>query len=140
MGNNKENAMKFERYARICIENAFISLLNPAEPVDELRHYFSEDYVQWVDGVELDFMQFLQHASVLKQTLRSADIVIKRFVCQGDSVADIHDVYAIKHSGELIITRVIAFYIFRDGKICSVEEMTHLLSGSEQDRNLGSRR
>ncbi|KGB23351.1 hypothetical protein ApDm4_2105 [Acetobacter pomorum] len=41
-------------------------------------------------------------------------------------------------SGEESLIKVVAFYQFRAGRICLVDELTHLLKGNEKDQNLGA--
>ncbi len=125
--------------ARHNIESAMQSLLDPDSDIAALRDFFTEDYVQWVDGVELDMAGFMQHAQQLKSTLLKGEFHILKLMVSGDSAADIHDVIAFKKDGQKVHARVIAFFHFRAGKIYAVEEMTHLLQGSAEDKDLGSR-
>jgi hypothetical protein len=53
--------------------------------------------------------------------------------------AYIHLVDAEKTNGDTIRAKVIAFYTVRDGKIVHVDELTHLLHGADEDRDMGSR-
>jgi ketosteroid isomerase-like protein len=120
--------------ARALIENALASLLDPRQDAESLNRYFAHDYVQNVDGKRLDFNGFIDHARTLKKSLRSGRATIETIIVDGMTVADIHVVDA-----EKIRAKVIAFYTVRDGKIVHVDELTHLLHGTAEDRDMGSR-
>ncbi|HXW26308.1 MAG TPA: nuclear transport factor 2 family protein, partial [Xanthobacteraceae bacterium] len=64
---------------------------------------------------------------------------IETLIVDGDTIADIHVVEAEKTNGDSIRTKVIAFFTVRGGKIVRVDELTHLLHGADEDRDMGSR-
>jgi len=125
--------------ARTLIENAVSSMLDPQQDAATLSRYFASDYVQDVDGKRLDYDGFIDHARVLKTHLRSGRATIESLIVDGDTIADIHVIDAEKINGSRIRTKVIAFFSLRDGKIVRVDELTHLLDGEEEDRDMGSR-
>jgi len=128
-----------EDQARVLIEGAIASLLDPQQDADHLTRYFAPDYTQEVDGKRLTFAGFIDHARALKASLRCGHATIERLVVSGDTIADIHVVEADKKNGDAIRVKVIAFFTVRDGKIVGVDELTHLLDGSDADRDMGSR-
>jgi ketosteroid isomerase-like protein len=125
--------------ARTLIEAALASLLDPQQDAESLSRYFAPDYIQDVDGKRLDFDGFIDHARTLKKSLRGGRATIDKLIVDGATIADIHLVDAEKTNGDTIRAKVIAFYTVRDGKIVRVEELTHLLHGADEDRDLGSR-
>jgi ketosteroid isomerase-like protein len=125
--------------ARALIESALASLLDPRQDAESLSRYFASDYIQDVDGKRLDFNGFIDHARTLKKSLRSGRVTIENIVVDGMTIADVHVVDAEKTNGDTIRAKVTAFYTVRDGKIVRVDELTHLLQGSEKDRDMGSR-
>jgi ketosteroid isomerase-like protein len=125
--------------ARALIENALTSLLDPRQDAESLSRYFAPDYVQDVDGKRLDFSGFIDHARTLKKSLRSGRVTIENIIVDGMTIADVHVVDAEKTNGDTIRAKVIAFYTVRDGKIVRVDELTHLLQGADEDRDMGSR-
>jgi ketosteroid isomerase-like protein len=125
--------------ARALIEGALASLLDPGQPAEALARFFTPDYVQNVDGKQLDYKGFIDHARALKKTLRSGRATIRNLIVEGGTIADIHVVEATKTDGSRIRAQVIAFYAVKDGRIARVDELTHLLEGSREDRDLGSR-
>jgi len=124
---------------RALIENALASLLDPHQDAESLTRYFAPDYVQDVDGKRLDLAGFIDHARVLKKSLRRARATIEKLVVDGNTIADIHVVDAEKTTGATLRVKVIAFFSVRDGKIVRVDELTHLLHGAAEDRDMGSR-
>jgi len=127
--------------ARALIEGAVTSLLDPRQDAAALSRYFAPDYVQEVDGKRLDYAGFIDHARVLKTHLQDgrATMTIETLIVDGDTIADIHVVDVEKANGDRIRTKVIAFFTVRDGRIVRVDELTHLLEGAEQYRDMGSR-
>jgi ketosteroid isomerase-like protein len=124
---------------RTLIESALASLLDPQLDAEDLSRYFAPDYVQDVDGKRLDFSGFIDHARMLKKSLRKARATIEQIIVDGATIADVHVVDGEKTNGDTFRAKVIAFYTVRDGKIVRVDELTHLLQGADEDRDLGSR-
>ena len=125
--------------ARRLIEGALACLLDPEQDAEALGRFFTPDYIQNVDGKQLDYKGFIDHARALKNTLRGGHATILKLIVEGSTIADIHVVEAEKTDGSRIKARVIAFYTVRDGRIAKVDELTHLLEGRKEDHDLGSR-
>ncbi|AUG52658.1 hypothetical protein CSC3H3_07970 [Thalassospira marina] len=128
-----------QRDAENILHDLFASLTNPAIPTENLASFFTRDYIQIVDGETLDLDGFLQHAATLRNALIRAEVSFEKIIAQDDTIADIHIVRAEKKNGDHIRVKVIAFYTLRDGRISRIEELTHLLDGKDEDRDLGSR-
>ncbi len=125
--------------ARVFLHALFEQLFDPAVPSEAIGAYFHPDYQQLVDGKILNFTDFIAHVGVLKSTLASAQVTFEQILVNGQEWADIHYVDAVKQDGSRLRVKVLAFYIFRDGKISRIEELTHLEQGSAVDQDLGSR-
>ena len=125
--------------ARDLLQRVFASLLDPLRGVEDLAEFFSADYVQHVDGVRLDYAGFIEHAQVLKNTLSGGFIVIEQLLCVGNTIADVHIVHARKRDGRCLQVKVLAFFTVQNGKIIAVDELTHMLEGGAEDKDLGSR-
>ena len=121
------------------VAESFKVLFNTEKSVDDVRPFFAKNYTQWVDGKSLDYDGFFQHVAALKEVIASAYVEFIEFMVEGDTAADIHDVFVTKKNGETLHVRVIAFFTFENNQIASVREMTHLLKGNESDHDLGSR-
>lgn len=113
---------------------------NPQHQPMLITELFSRDYCQMVDGNTLNFEQFLQHMALLKQITRSMTLEILAMVAEGDAVLTHHLVNVEKHDGSQSQIRVLAHFTVRNGKIQSCVELTRLLVGEHEDRDLGSRR
>jgi len=79
------------------------------------------------------------HVRVLKSTLDNATVTFKEIAADGTTIADIHVVEARKKNGDRVRVKVIAFYTLENGKIRRIEELTYLLEGRAEDRDLGFR-
>jgi ketosteroid isomerase-like protein len=125
--------------ARRFLQSVFDRLFDPAASAEDVGAFFSPDYVQDVDGRRLDRGEFLNHVRVLKSTLDSATVTFKEIAADGTTIADIHVVEARKKNGDRVRVKVMAFYTLENGKIRRIEELTYLLEGRAEDRDLGFR-
>ncbi|KXV32665.1 hypothetical protein AD940_16740 [Gluconobacter thailandicus] len=103
-----------------------------------LTEFMTPDYRQFVDGREMTLAEFLEHAVALRNALQRLEIDIQQIVCQGNQAATVHIARATRLSGEKSQIKVIAFYQFNNGRLCLVDELTHVLSGQDDDKALGS--
>ncbi len=121
------------------IKAAFSAIFDPQKTAADVAAYFSPEYTQWVDGKTLDYAGFMAHVAVLKAHIAHATVHFLQFIEDGDNVSDIHDVIGVKTNGEPFSIRVIAFYTVSNQQITSVRELTHLLAGSAESKDLGSK-
>jgi len=115
---------------------AFTSQETKPEAYAEL---LTPDFIQRVDGKQLDYAGFLRHAEALQASLASGKVSFEHIVTDGTSAATVHVADVVKKDGKRVRLKVIAYYQFRDNRICLVDELTLLLDGTEQDRDIGSR-
>lgn len=101
--------------------------------------YFSEDYIQYVDGKTLTFHGFVNHMNALKDVMSSITITFKHMLVDDDKVATVHIVDGMKRDGQAIKAQVNAVFQIRDKKIVMCNELTHILEGEKSDQDLGSR-
>ena len=104
-----------------------------------IERYFSKDYLQYVDGKELNFKGFCQHLKVLKETLAAARIEFKTIVQENEIVFTTHLVHLSTREGRMAIIHVIAEFRLYNNKIIYCNELTRLVAGDERDSDLGSR-
>jgi len=128
-----------DQEARDFLTRVFAALCDPAVSAEALAAFFAPDYVQRADGKELDRAAFIDHARILKATLRSASITLEKVVASGATVATRHLVHAQKKSGEELRFEVHAFFEIENGLIKRTVELTHIVQGEPEDRDLGSR-
>ncbi|MCU7821048.1 nuclear transport factor 2 family protein [Kitasatospora sp. DSM 101779] len=109
--------------------------LDLAEAVE--RH-FTPDYRQRTDGVWSDRAGFVEHMTRLRSLVSSGSIEVHDELRDGLRYADRHTVTVTRHDGR---TTGIEVYLFArlapDGRFQRVEETTLLVTGHDEDRNLG---
>lgn len=128
-----------ETRVRDLLGRVFAVLADPHAGPDDYAALVTPDYVQYVDGAELDYAGFLRHAEALRRSLKWSRVTFEHVVADGASAATVHRVEAVTSDGERVALKVIAYYRFRGGRLCFVDELTRVLEGSERARDLGSR-
>ncbi len=103
-------------------------------------HYFSSDYMQYVDGHILNYTDFVHHMLAQKVILKSARVTIDHCVISKSSFCTVHKVDARKKNGESILIKVIAYFEMKNGKITLCDELTYLINGEKEDQSIGSAR
>ncbi len=122
------------------LKEAFAAIIeNMAAGEEDYAQYFSPDYVQHVDGKVLDYDGFVAHMAKQKSVLESTRVTFKRIIVEGDQAATVHMIHAVKKDGGVVEGQVNAFWQIKDRKIVLCDELTHMISGDEADRDLGSR-
>lgn len=101
--------------------------------------YFSEDYVQYVDGKILKYNDFIAHMKAQKNVMKSIKVTFKYIVVEGATVATVHLIDGIKKDGGVIQVQVNALFQIKDKKMISCDELTYLIKGEKSDKDLGSR-
>ena len=128
-----------EREVHDLLRRLFAALVDPATKPERFADLLTPDYIQRVDGRELDYAGFISHIEALQANLSSANITFEHIVTDGLSAATVHIVEAVKTNGHRARFKVIAYYRFRGKRVSLIDELTHLLEGDPQDRDLGSR-
>lgn len=122
------------------IINLFRDVLGPSEvDITAIEKYIAPSYVQHVDGVTLDYDAFIAHMQKQKQVIASMSIEFLAMAEEGDTVFTSHVVTARKKGGSVIRAKVIAHFTIKDNRVTGCDELTRLLSGSNEDRDIGSR-
>lgn len=114
-------------------------LMNMSSTRADFDPYYSKEYVQHVDGKTLNYEEFLAHMADLHKSLSSLEIEFLDIVTQGDKVATRHLAHGIKKDGREIEVLVVAVFGFKNGKLVSCDELTHMVRGAKEDRDIGSR-
>lgn len=120
------------------VRGMFAAFTDRAVPPDAVCDRLAPDYVQWVDGHVLDLAGFRAHLEEVRARTLSVQVSFEHLASDGRSAASIHVAEVVKADGARARVRVIAVYAFSGGRISRVDELTHLLSGAEGDRALGS--
>ncbi|EPZ49202.1 nuclear transport factor 2 family protein [Alicyclobacillus acidoterrestris] len=125
--------------AKQLIQHIMECLIDPNISAEEVGAYFSENYRQDANGVVLDYKGFIEHAQMLKSTLKSGQVTIAKIFVDGSTIVSVHYIDATKQDDSTIRMKVIACFGIENGKIASAEELTYLMEGDASDRDLGSR-
>lgn len=104
-----------------------------------IQQYFSEQYVQIVDGKKIEFNEFVEHLQALKNVTRSITITIKSIAEGEGCVHTQHLAKAIKTDGSISEFEVFACFHLVNEKIVRCEELTRMVKGNGDDADLGSR-
>lgn len=121
------------------IEKVFREVIENLDADEKtISQYFSSAYTQYVDGHKLSYTDFVQHMMVQKSLLSAITITIERCVIEGNAICTVHKVDAIKKNGNKIAVKVIAYFEVEFEKIILCDELTFLLTGEDEDHNIGS--
>ncbi|MEF2072262.1 nuclear transport factor 2 family protein [Consotaella aegiceratis] len=121
------------------LRRIFAAFTSPTATPADFAELLTPDYVQRVDGKQLDYAGFVEHHQALRKSIVSGSVSFDHVVTDGASAATVHIAEAVKTTGERIRLKVIAYYEFRGGRISLIDELTHMLEGEQGDRDLGSR-
>ncbi|PAF42376.1 nuclear transport factor 2 family protein [Helicobacter sp. 11S02596-1] len=104
-----------------------------------IEHYFSKNYTQCVNGIQIDFENFKSHLHKQRETIQTITIKFITLLAEGNIVFTNHLVNARKKDGTHSVFKVLAQFSLEDGKIIACDELTQLLEGNQKDSDLGSR-
>lgn len=126
--------------SRQFIKEVFANTIENMDATQETyAKYFSKDYVQYVDGKTLNYNGFIAHMAAQKAALQSAEVTFKHMVAEGDKVATVHIVKAVKKDGRAVQAQVNALFQLKDNRVILCDELTRLIEGDPSDKDLGSR-
>lgn len=103
-----------------------------------LETFFAPNYHQTVNGIELDYTQFVAHLSQLRQLTTAMELNILAIAQQEDKVLTHHLVDVSKKNGGHALTEVFASFTVDNGLIIGCQELTRLIEGQAEDTYLGS--
>lgn len=129
-----------EQSGKEVIRRLFKDVLEaPVVEMSVIENYIDPRYIQSVDGVVLDYHGFIEHMKKQKQVIASMGVDFLSMVEENDTVFTNHIVTAKKKDGSEIQAKVIAQFTIQAGRLIACDELTRLLSGKEEDRDIGSR-
>ncbi|MEI8632349.1 hypothetical protein P4S72_10765 [Vibrio sp. PP-XX7] len=99
---------------------------------------FSADYQQCTDGNTLNFADFQQHLSYLRQHVSKVQFNVVDVCLHEDRLGERHFVTITHQDQTESRLEVYMFVRFRDQKIESTYEVTRLITGNAADRELAS--
>jgi predicted SnoaL-like aldol condensation-catalyzing enzyme len=104
-----------------------------------IAHYFHPSYMQYVDGNILDYTTFIQHMQAIKSSVKDVKIKFEHLIAEDDMVCSVHYASGTKPNGSVVKSKIIALFKLQEGKFVLCEELTQLLQGDAEDRDMGSR-
>ncbi|MCM2424816.1 nuclear transport factor 2 family protein [Streptomyces sp. RKAG337] len=115
-------------------------LFTPGLDLDEaIDRHFTPDYRQRTNGEWSDRAGFTQHMTRLRSVVLSGHIEVHDEFRDGPRYADRHSVTVTRNNGRTSRTEVYLFARFApDGRFQCVEETTLLVTGHDDDQNLGT--
>ena len=105
---------------------------NDAQSV--IERFFHEDYTQCINGVNMDRLQYINHAAEQKKNLEEMEFFCKDSLVQGNKLFVIYDVKGKSiNDDDPVEAEVIASYEFKDDKILNIHGQVHLSQGKSAD-------
>ncbi|ARV75524.1 hypothetical protein [Vibrio campbellii] len=112
-----------------------------AHDKSNLKYMLSEGFAQKFGGEKNSYNEFIKHSLVLSEQLTRMEIVFEDVNVSSDgTISEIHTVEVTKLDGSRSKLKLYAFYYFdQSGKLEYIDELSTLLEGPEEDKNMGSR-
>lgn len=126
---------KDESKQRTLWANMLNSLFADKISVEEL---FSPNYQQYSDGKTLDFTHFINHLSHLRDQVNIIEFEVRDICISESRLAERHIATVTHHDGKVSKLEVYAFIRLHEHKIISLHEISRVISGTEQDKELAS--
>ena len=125
--------------AEALLRTAFNDLFNRNADRETIDRHVSQDYTAWSDGRVIRRHQFEEHVLAIRKDIESMEVAFEDVVTADDRIAAVMTFTLHRKDGRTSQMLVHAFYTIREGKIHRLSELTHLLTGAEEDRDLASR-
>ncbi|MDQ1130881.1 hypothetical protein [Microbacterium sp. SORGH_AS_0888] len=108
---------------------------------DAVEQHFSDDYRQRTDGVWSDRAGFVEHIAHLREIIDRAEIEVLDELVYDRSYADRHRAHITRIDGTIVVQEVYLFgALADDGRFTEVHEATHMITGTDADRDIGNAR
>lgn len=120
------------------ITDAITYAVNNMDPNLDYSKYVSPNYIQHIDGQTMNFCQWAQHMKDIKALMKSQKVVIENVIAESNEAAINETVYNTKKDGSQIVVKVIGFFKIKNHKMIYGDELTYLIKGPKQDKNIGS--
>lgn len=134
-----ESPLETAEEIRLFVEKSLRLVIEDMEVSDSVYEaYFSKDYIQHVDGKTLNYADLVHHMKAQKAILASAKVTFKYIIVEGETVATLHYVDAIKKDGSSLRVQVNAVFRLKDHQFILCDELTRLVKGGKEDEAIGS--
>lgn len=129
--------IKSDRMEKLVREMLHQIIENKVYDEQLITTYFSPQYVQVVNDTVLDFEGFKQHIKKLKEVVHTIRLEILQTGEGKDCVFTKHKVEVLLNDQSTHTYKVMAEFLFQEGKIIRCEELTYLVEG-KASYNLGA--
>ncbi|MDR2224123.1 MAG: hypothetical protein LBE34_15510 [Flavobacteriaceae bacterium] len=121
------------------VQQSLIAMIeSPIYDETIIAKYFSASYVQDVDGKTLYYPTFCKHIKTLKEITDKRKLTINHIISQDNLVFTNHTVEIINKENKYSKIKVIAMFKIENHKIIYCDELTFLMEGNEENKNIGS--
>jgi hypothetical protein len=135
---NNQNFQNPPEDSKQFVKTAVIYALETRDPNMDYSKYVSKNFINHVDSNTFDFKQWVTHQKNIKSLIKSIKPDFKYMVSDGTNVAAVYFIHLIKNDGSELDVKDIAYFRIKDHKIIYVDELTHLITGNQADKNIGS--
>lgn len=120
------------------IQQLFNQLFNEHVDSAVFETMIAKDYLQKVNGKELGYDEFINHILTLRKQIKRFDIHFNTLIEEEGVLFSNHQVDLELKNGNRVITKVLAEFRFKDDKLVYCDELTHLVDGAKEHKDLGS--
>lgn len=120
------------------VKNAVIYALENRDPKMDYSKYVAKNFVNPIDGNTFTYDQWVAHLQHIKSIVKSMKPTFDLMVAKDNHVATIYRINIIKNDGRKLEVKDMAFFKIKNNKIVYCEELTRLIKGNEEDKNIGS--
>lgn len=85
-----------------------------------------------------NFDQWVKHQKDIKSTVKLMKPTFDLLIAEGNEVATIYRIHLVKNDGTQLDVKDMGFFKIKDHKIVYVEELTGLIKGNKEDKDIGS--
>ncbi len=129
-----------EEHHKKVLREVFQNIVGQGHTDDNtISKYFHEDYVQLVDGKKLNRDEFVRHMKALHQSEKNIKVEFQHILAEGNQVATVHTATGTKENGQQVVAKIIALFVFKDGRIILCDELTAIIEGDEKDKENASK-
>lgn len=115
------------------LKKVWADVYNPGlDTENTIRKYFSSNYTQEINGVQLSLEPYIEHVVAQKESITINSIDYKSYLENDDTVFAIYFPKAIDNEGNEIVAEVIAKFVFDGEQINHIHGQVRFLSGSPQ--------
>ncbi|MGB6976984.1 MAG: hypothetical protein WBE18_05990 [Gammaproteobacteria bacterium] len=120
------------------VKDAVVYALENRNPKMDYSKYVSKDFINPIDGNTFNYEQWVAHQKHIKKLVKSMKPTFDLIMAEGDHVAAIYRIDLVKNDGSKLEIKDMAFFKIKNKKIIYCEELTRLIKGNEEDKNIGS--